>query len=87
MAADHAYLHFEVKDACTRDEYAKQDSGLAKYQFIWEIVDVFSYGIHNGILELDPFTPLNKVNTRIIEVTLHKAVTTPFPTEQAMNPN
>ena len=27
LAADHAYLLVEVKDRCTRDAYAKKDSG------------------------------------------------------------
>ena len=39
LALDHAYLCFEVKDGCTRDVYAKE-SGLAKYQFTRETIDV-----------------------------------------------
>ena len=49
---------------CTRDVYAKE-SGLAKYRFTCETIDVYSCGVHNGILELDPFTPLDE-GTQII---------------------
>ena len=36
FAAGQFYLHFEVKDGCTKDVYAEKESGLATHQFIWE---------------------------------------------------
>ena len=30
MVVGHAYLHFEVKDGCTRNVYAKKENGLAR---------------------------------------------------------
>ena len=39
LAAGRAYLCFQVKDGCTWDLYAKE-SGLAKYQFTQETIDV-----------------------------------------------
>ena len=56
LAADHAYLRFEVKDGCTKDVYAKE-RGLAKYLFTRETIDVYSCGVYNGMLDLDPFAP------------------------------
>ena len=35
LAADHAYLRFEVKDGCPSDVYARE-SGMGMYQFIRE---------------------------------------------------
>ena len=60
MAANHAYLFFEVNNGCTRDVYAKE-GGLAKYQFTREIINVYSRGVYNGMLDLDTFTPLDEV--------------------------
>ena len=77
MAADHAYLRFKVKDACTRDVHAKQDSGLAKYQFTWETIDVYSYVEYNGMLDLDSFTPLVEVSQGYLK-SLHKTATHAF---------
>ena len=48
LAADHAYLCFEVKGGCTRDVYAKQEGGLAKYNFTQETIDVYSCQQNRG---------------------------------------
>ena len=58
LAADHAYLCFLVMNGCTRDVYAKQEGGLAKYNFTQETIDVHSCGVYNGKLDSDPFAPL-----------------------------
>ena len=34
---------------------------LVKYQFTREAIDVYSCGIYHGMLDLDPFTPLDEV--------------------------
>ena len=34
---------------------------IVKYRFTRQIVDVYSFGVYNGILGLDPFTPLEEV--------------------------
>ena len=60
MAANHAYLRFEVKDGCTKDVYAKE-SGLAKYLFTRETIDVYSCGVYNGMLDLDISHPLKNL--------------------------
>ena len=60
LAADHAYLRFEVKDGCTKDVYAMK-SGLARYLFTRETIDVYSCGVYNGMLDLDPFAPLEEL--------------------------
>ena len=57
LAADHAYISFEVKDECTRDVYAKIDTKLAKYQFTLETVNLYNCGVYNSILKLVPSTP------------------------------
>ena len=76
LAADHAYLRFEVKDGCTKDVYAKE-SGLAKYLFTRETIDVYSCGVYNGMLDLDPFAPLEEL-TQGLSKSLHKAATNAF---------
>ena len=48
LTANHAYLRFEVKDGCTSHVYVKTESGLAKYQFTQEIIDVYTCGLCNG---------------------------------------
>ena len=50
-----------MKDGCTRDVYAEKESGLVKYQFTRETIDVYSSGIYIGMLDLDPSTPLDEV--------------------------
>ena len=67
----------EVKDGCTRDVYAKE-SGLAKYRFTRETIDVYSSGVYNGMLDLDPFAPLDEV-TQGLSKLLYKAATNVFP--------
>ena len=86
LAADHAYLSFEVKDKCTKDVYAKNESRLAKYQFTQEAMDVHTCGIYNAMLYLDPFAPLKEV-IQGLSKSLHKAATNAFPTQYAMHPN
>ena len=61
LAADCAHLHFEIKDGCTRDVYAKKESWLAKYEITRETIDVYSCGVNNGMLDLDLFAPLDEV--------------------------
>ena len=73
LAADHAYLRFEVKDGSTKDVYTKE-SGLAKYLFIRKTIDVYSCGVYNDMLDLDPFAPLEEL-TQEVSKSLHKAVT------------
>ena len=53
-----------MKDGCTTDVYAKNDSGLARYEFIQDTADMYRFGVNNGILELDPFAPLEKQQAR-----------------------
>ena len=74
----------EVKDGCTRDVYAKE-SGLAKYLFTGETLDVYSCGVYNGMLDLDPFAPLDEV-TQGLSKSLHKAATNAFPHTTANPP-
>ena len=81
LAADHAYLRFEVKDGCTKDVYAKE-SGLAKYLFTRETIDVYSGGVYNGMLALDCFAPLEEL-TQGLSKSLHKATTNAFPRTMA----
>ena len=38
-----------------------KESGLAKYQFTCKTIDVYSCGVSNGMLDLDPFTTLDEV--------------------------
>ena len=49
-----------VKDGSTRYVYAKE-SGLAQYQFTCETIDVYSCGVYDGMLDLDPFAPLDEL--------------------------
>ena len=84
LAADHAYLRFEVKDGCARDVYVKE-SGLSKYQFIRETIDVYSCAVYNEMLDLDPFAPLDEV-TQGLSKWLHKAATNAFPHTMANAP-
>ena len=49
-----------MKDGCARDVYVKE-SGLAKYPFIRETIDVYSCAVYNEMLDLDPFAPLDEV--------------------------
>ena len=77
LSRDRAYLRLEVKDGCTTDIYAKNESGLSKYQFNWETVGVYNCGIYNGILDLDPFAPLGEV-TQGLSKLMHKAATNAF---------
>ena len=53
-----------------------KESGLAKYQFFRETIDAYSCGKYNGMLDLDPFTPLEKVTQGLL---FHEAVTNVFP--------
>ena len=76
LAKDHGYLRFEVKDGCTTDVYAKE-SRLSKYHFTRETIDVYSYGVYNAMLDLDPFSPLDDV-TQGLSKSLHKAATNVF---------
>ena len=62
------YLCFEVKDGCTKDACAKTNNGLAKYQFTRETIGVYSCGIYNGMLELNPFAPLDEVTQGLLRV-------------------
>ena len=48
-----------MKAGYTKDVYAKRESVLAKYQFTCEIVNVYSSGVYNDMLDLDAFTALN----------------------------
>ena len=73
-----------VKDGSTRYVYAKE-SGLAQYQFTCETIDVYSCGVYNGMLDLDPFTPLDEV-TEGLSKSLHKAATNAFPHTMANPP-
>ena len=50
---------------CTRDVYAKE-SGLAKYQFTHETIDVYSCGVYDGMLDLDTFAP--STDQRILKI-------------------
>ena len=84
LAADHAYLRFMVKDGCTRDVYAKE-SGLDKYRFTRETIDVYSCGVYDGMLDLDPFAPLDEL-TQGLSSSLHKAATNAFPHTTANPP-
>ena len=68
LTADHAYLRFVVKDGCTRDVYSKE-SGLVKYQFTCETSDVYSCGVYDGMLYLDPFAPLANVTQGLSNAT------------------
>ena len=77
-AADHAYLSFEVKDKCTKDVYAKNESAVAKYQFTEETIDVHTCGIYNIMLYLDPFALLKEAIQGCSKL-LHKAATNAFP--------
>ena len=77
-AADHAYLSFEVKDKCTKDVYAKNESAVAKYQFTEETIDVHTCGIYNTMLYSDPFALLKEAIQGCSKL-LHKAVTNAFP--------
>ena len=86
LAADCAHLHFEIKDGCTRDVYAKKESWLAKYEITRETIDVYSCGVYNGMLDLDPSTPLDGV-TQGLSKSLHKAATNAFLTQWPMPPN
>ena len=49
-----------MTDGCTRDVYAKKDSGLARYESIQDTVYMYGCGVNNGILELDRFAPIEK---------------------------
>ena len=84
LAADHAYLRFEVKNGCTRDVYAKE-SGLAKYRFTRETIDVYICGVYYGMLDLDHFALLDEV-TQGLSKSLHKAATNTFPHTAAYPP-
>ena len=89
LEADHAYAYlcFEVKDGCTMNLYAKKDSGLVKYQYTQESVNVYCCGIYNGMQEFDLFPPLHEV-TQKLSISLHKAGTNAFPhTNLVMHPN
>ena len=58
--------------------YAKKENGLAKCQCTWETIDVYSYVEYNGVLDLDPFAPLDEV-TQGYSKSLHKTDTNAFP--------
>ena len=47
-----------MKDGYRSDVYARNDSGLAKYQFTWETIDVYSCRAYNAMVDLDPFASL-----------------------------
>ena len=40
------------------DTYDTKESELVEYHFTSYIADVFSSGVYNGVLALDPFVPL-----------------------------
>ena len=67
-----------------KDVYAKE-SGLAKYQFTQETIDVYSCGVYNGMLDLDRFTPLDEV-AQGLSKSLHKVATNAFPHTTANAP-
>ena len=73
-----------MKDGCTKDVYAKE-SGLSKYQFTGETINVYGCGIYNGMLDLDPFAPLEEL-TQGLSKSLHKAATKAFPHTTANPP-
>ena len=50
----------------------------AKYQFTRETIDVYNCGVYNGMLDVDPFTPLVEV-TQGLSKSLHKSAPTAFP--------
>ena len=59
---------------------------IVKYQFTRQIVDVYSFGVYNASLGLDPFTPLEEV-TQDCQSHCIKQPQMPFPTKWAMPPN
>mgnify|MGYP000070028485 FL=1 len=85
FALDHAYLRFEMKDGCSRDAYAKKESVLAEYQCTWGTLDVYSYGVYYGMIELDPRTPAQSC-ARIVKA-IAKEVINVFPHIRTMNPS
>ena len=56
------------------------ESGLAKYQFTRETIDVYSCGVYNDMLHLDPFTSIDDV-TQALSKSLHKATTNALPND------
>ena len=60
LAVDHSYLRFKVKDGCIRYVYSKE-RGLAEYGSTRKIVDVYSCGLYNDMLNLDNFVTLDEV--------------------------
>ena len=55
-----------------------KESGLAKYLFTCETIDVSSCGVYNDMLDLDPFAPLEEL-TQGLSNSLHKAAANAFP--------
>ena len=73
----YAWLVGLIKDGCTKYVYAKE-SGLAKYLFTRETIDLYSCGVYNGMLDLDLFAPLEEL-TQGLSNSLHKVATNAFP--------
>ena len=78
LAADLAFSMIWAEGWMRKGCIAKKESGLAKYQFTWETIDVYSGGVYNGMLDSWILSHFYEV-TQGLSKSVYKAATNAFP--------